>query len=91
MSFKSAAVVVGILVLPGAAIQAGDYLIEPQFYDHNPRDGFMDPGSALNPYILKDRSGNRFGTIQSDIPDFNPGDRFLEPGSFSNPYRLRFD
>lgn len=41
-----------------------DYEVKPKYWDSNPKDGFMDPGSSINPYIIRDRHGRETHEIK---------------------------
>lgn len=66
----------------------GEYTLESEWPDYNPNDGFNDPGSWSNPWILREHGQSRY-EIFTDWPDFTPGDGFMEAGTSLNPYRLR--
>ena len=65
---------------------ADEYTIESALPDFQPGDGYMEAGSPLNPYIIRNEYGEEVGTISTHIPDFNPGDGYMEPGSPLNPF-----
>ena len=82
-----------VAVFLGLAVPAlaGDQtIIRPRFYDTNPRDGFLDPGSWSNPYEFK-RSDGSSGTIRPRFYDTDPHDGVLDPGSWSNPWVMEED
>ena len=89
MRIVVAALVVGLVGAVGA--RAETLQIKPKFFDINPHDGFMDPGSSSNPYAIQDRAGHQVGTIRPRFYDLNPRDGFMDPGSWSNPYEVETD
>ena len=70
---------------------ANEYTIESEINDFQPGDGYMEAGSPLNPYIIRNEYGEEVGTISSEINDFSPGDGYMEPGSPLNPYVIETD
>lgn len=81
------------LVLSSSIVSAGDYYniqpeyeIRPKYYDMRPNDGFLDPGSSSNPFVLQDKYGNDRGTIAPKYFDMVPGDGFMDKGTYANPY-----
>lgn len=60
--------------------------ISPRYYDFDAYDGFMDPGSYSNPYVVKDSYGQELGEIKPRYYDFDTNDGFMDPGTDSNPY-----
>jgi hypothetical protein len=67
---------------------AGEYEIKPKYYDLDPNDGFSDPGSRSNPYIIQDERGREVGSIAPKYHDLDPNDGISDPGSRSNPYTI---
>ena len=65
--------------------------VEPLYPDFNPGDGFFEPGSPENPYIIKGPSGRRKGKMVPRFPDIVPGDGFFDPGSPENPWTIEWD
>jgi hypothetical protein len=61
--------------------------LSPRYYDLNPYDGFFDPGTHNNPYVLKNPYHEY--EIRSKYPDLNPYDGFFDPGTYSNPYVIK--
>ena len=76
-------VILSVFALP---VLADEYTIESALPDFQPGDGYMEAGSPLNPYIIRNEYGEEVGTISTHIPDFNPGDGYMEPGSPLNPF-----
>lgn len=76
-----------VLCLAGTAA-AGDLTIQSRF-----PGGFelMQPGSALNPYVVRDGYGRQVGTIHSRMPDLDPHDGLTDPGTSLNPWVLHTD
>lgn len=50
-------------VLFAPSVFAEEYRLEPLFHDPNPCDGVNDPGSRVNPYVLRDSYGREVGRI----------------------------
>jgi hypothetical protein len=67
------------------------YIIRPRHYDLDPHDGFFDPGTWSNPYIVEDNYGHKVGTIRPRYYDLDPHDGFFDPGTWSNPYEIEFE
>ena len=65
---------------------AGEITIQSQFPDPQPGDGIMDAGSPLNPYILRDDSGQEIGRMRSRYSDTDSSDGIFDPGSILNPW-----
>ena len=65
---------------------AGEITIQSQFPDPQPGDGIMDAGSPLNPYILRDDSGQEIGRMRSRFSDTDTSDGIFDPGSILNPW-----
>jgi hypothetical protein len=72
------------IVAPPAGAQQRDTLL-PRYFDLNPHDGLLDPGSTANPWEARHEDGSRT-IIRSRYFDLNPHDGLLDPGSPSNPY-----
>ena len=70
---------------------ADEYTIETVLPDLTQGDGYMEAGSPLNPYVIRNEYGEEVGTIRTQLPDFNPGDGYMEPGSPLNPYVIETD
>ena len=65
--------------------------IEPRYYDLTPNDGFMDAGTAVNPYEIKDSYGNTRATIEPRYYDMTPDDGFMDAGTTVNPYVIDWE
>ena len=76
-------VILSVFALP---VLADEYTIESALPDFQPGDGYMEAGSPLNPYIIRNEYGEEVGVIKTRLPDFTPGDGFMDPGGPLNPY-----
>jgi len=65
----------------------GSYEIRSKRNDYSPGDGYNEPGSPSNPYIME-RDGETY-EIRSKRNDYSPGDGYNEPGSPSNPWVIK--
>lgn len=56
---KKLIILLGLLAIASVGYAQQQYEIVPKYYDHDTRDGFMDPGTHSNPYIIKPNPLNK--------------------------------
>jgi len=80
-----------LILLLACPVMAWDddegYEIRSKKTDHWQGDGYNEPGSPSNPYVME-RDGETY-EIRSKRPDRWPGDGYNEPGSPSNPWIIQ--
>ena len=78
-----------LLFAIGTKAQTNTYEMKPKYYDVNPNDGIMDPGTQFNPYEIKPKygTGNTY-ELKPKYYDVNPNDGIMDPGSSVNPYQI---
>jgi len=79
--------VLAFLLFIGIALAGERWEIRPKYFDFDPYDNFLDPGSYLNPYIvIPDNPYEPRYEIRPKYFDLDPYDGFMDPGSNLNPY-----
>jgi len=80
-------IVLAVVLFTGIVLAGERWEIRPKYFDIDPNDGFMDPGSYFNPYIIiPDNPYEPQKEIRPKYFDIDPNDGFMDPGNYLNPY-----